>query len=330
MAILVPGGAGYIGSHTVRALVESGHDVAVLDNLSTGHAWAVPPGARFYRGDIRDGAFVDSVFAGERIDCVIHFAASSVVPESVADPLKYYDNNLCGTLVLLRSMVAHGVRNLVFSSTAAVYGEPETIPIPEDAPTRPSNPYGETKLAIERMIGWAARAGDLRFVSLRYFNACGAHPDGTLGEEHAPETHLIPLVLQVAAGERERVCVFGDGYPTRDGTCVRDYVHVCDLAGAHIAAAGYLAGGGGSDVFNLGNGVGFTVNEVLAAARAVTGHAIPAEVCPNRPGDPAALVASNGKAGRVLGFSPEFVSLPSIIATAWKWVQSRSEKADVR
>ncbi len=325
MTILVPGGAGYIGSHTVREIVDRGGDAAVVDNLVTGHRRAAHPKARFYQGDIRDRAFLDSVFAKEDVSAVIHFAASSVVPESMRDPLKYYDNNLHGTLVLLQAMLAHGVRDIVFSSTAATYGEPESVPIQESSPANPTNAYGETKLAMEKMIGWAARAADLRFVSLRYFNACGAHPDGSIGEDHRPESHLIPLILQAALGQREKVSVFGDKYPTRDGTCVRDYIHVCDLADAHIAAVKHLADGGAPEIINLGNGAGFTVGEVLAAAREVTGRPIPAEVAPNRPGDPAQLVASNEKARRILGFVPKRPGIADIIADAWKWHSARPE-----
>lgn len=319
MSILVLGGAGYIGSHTVYELVERGRDVVVVDNLSTGHAEAVHPGARFYRGDVRDRGFMDGVFASEGIDAVIHFAACSQVGESMVDPLKYYDNNLYGAMVLLESMLAAGVGRIVFSSTAACYGEPRRIPICEEDPAEPSNTYGETKLAMERMFGWVALAKGLRYVSLRYFNACGARPGGVIGEDHDPESHLLPLVLQVAAGRRERMQVFGDDYPTRDGTCVRDYVHVDDLADAHISAVDYLSGGGESEVFNLGNGVGFTVMEVIEAARRVTGCVIPVVVGPRRAGDPAQLVASNGKARVGLGFSPRYTGIEDIIATAWEW-----------
>ncbi len=317
--ILVAGGAGYIGSHTVDALAESGHYVAVLDNLETGHRKAVHPATRFYRGDLRDGAFVDSVLEKERVDIVIHFAANSLVGESMANPLKYYDNNLNGTRVLLNSMVAHGVKKIVFSSTAATYGEPVRIPIQEDDPTVPTNAYGETKLAMERMFYWAERAYGLRYVSLRYFNACGAHESGCIGEAHAPETHLIPLILKTALGQRERIDIFGDDYPTKDGTCVRDYIHVSDLAQAHILAMEYLLGGGGSDIFNLGNGVGFTVKEVIEAAERVVGNPIPQSVGPRRAGDPAQLVASSEKARSLLGWKPRIPGIEEIVASAWKW-----------
>lgn len=319
MSILVLGGAGYIGSHTVYELIDAGKDVVVADNLETGHIEAVHPKARFYQGDIRDRAFCDRVFESEKIDGVIHFAANSLVGESMVNPLKYYDNNLCGTKVLLESMVAHGIDKIVFSSTAATYGEPERVPILETDRTEPTNTYGETKLSMEKMFKWTGRAHGLRYVSLRYFNACGAHVSGQIGEAHNPESHLIPLILQVPNGKREFISVFGDDYPTKDGTCVRDYIHVTDLAQAHIRAMDYLMAGGESSIFNLGNGVGFTVNEVIETARKVTGHPIPAQVSPRRAGDPAQLIASSEKARTILGWKPEHDSLEEIIATAWNW-----------
>lgn len=324
MAVLVLGGAGYIGSHTAYELIDSGADVVIADNLETGHREAVHPQARFYQGDIRDRAFLDSLFQRESIDCVIHFAANSLVGESMTKPLKYYDNNLCGTKVLLESMVAHGIDKIVFSSTAATYGEPENIPILETDPTHPTNTYGETKLSMERMFHWVGQAHglryvSLRYVSLRYFNACGAHKSGQIGEAHNPETHLIPLILQVPLGKRQSVGIFGTDYETRDGTCVRDYIHVTDLAQAHILAMEYLQNGGESSIFNLGNGVGFTVKEVIDTAREVTGHPIPAVESPRRAGDPAQLVASSEKARTVLGWKPQYNDLETIIASAWKW-----------
>lgn len=322
MAILVLGGAGYIGSHAVYELIEAGRDVVVADNLATGFRAAVHPKARFYQVDIRDRRQMDALFEQEQIEGVIHFAACSQVGESMTQPLKYYDNNLCGTAVLLQSMVAHGVDLIVFSSTAATYGEPEHIPIREDDRTSPTNCYGETKLAMENMMKWTGRAHGLRYAALRYFNACGAHASGAIGEAHDPETHLIPLILQVANGQREKIAVFGDDYPTRDGTCVRDYIHVCDLAKAHVLALDYLMRGGVSGVFNLGNGIGFTVKEVIDAARSVTGHEIPAEICPRRAGDPAQLVASSEKAKTVLGWEPQYADLEAIIASAWNWHKS--------
>lgn len=319
MAILVLGGAGYIGSHTVYELIDAGKEVVIADNLETGHIEAVHPKAKFYQGDIRDRAFVDSVFDNEQIDGVIHFAANSLVGESMTNPLKYYDNNLCGTKVLLESMVAHGIDKIVFSSTAATYGEPERVPILETDRTEPTNCYGETKLSMEKMFKWTGLAHGLRFVSLRYFNACGAHVSGKIGEAHNPESHLIPLILQVPNGKREFISIFGDDYDTKDGTCIRDYIHVTDLAQAHILAMDYLMKGGESNIFNLGNGVGFTVKEVIDTAREVTGHPIPAKTTPRRAGDPAQLIASSEKARTVLGWHPEHADLREIIETAWNW-----------
>lgn len=319
MKVLVLGGAGYIGSHTVKALCEENIDVVVADNLVTGHIEAVDSRAKFYKGDIRDINFLDDLFSKEKIDAVIHFAAYSLVGESVTDPLKYYDNNLCGTKVLLESMVKNNVDKIVFSSTAATYGEPENIPILESDRTEPTNPYGETKLSMEKMFKWTANAHGLRFVSLRYFNACGADESGKIGEAHNPETHLIPIILQVSNGQREFVSIFGNDYPTKDGTCIRDYIHVTDLAQAHILAVKYLMNGGNSDIFNLGNGVGFSVREVIETARKVTGHPIPVKDVERRAGDPAQLIASSEKAKKVLGWKPEHDSLEEIIASAWNW-----------
>ena len=316
MTILVLGGAGYIGSHTVYELIDNGEDVVIIDNLLTGHEEAVHPKARFYKGDIRDKEFLDSVFKKEKIDAVIHFAASSLVGESMEKPLKYYDNNLCGTKI---SMVEHGIDKIVFSSTAAVYGEPERIPILETDKTEPTNTYGETKLSMEKMFKWIGKAHGLRYVSLRYFNACGAHVSGKIGEDHNPESHLIPLILQVPNGKREFISIFGEDYQTKDGTCIRDYIHVTDLAQAHILAVKYLQNGGESDIFNLGNGIGFSVKEVIETARKVTQNAIPAKVTPRRAGDPAKLIASSDKAKKVLGWKPQHAELDEIISTAWNW-----------
>lgn len=322
MAILVLGGAGYIGSHVVYSLIDAGKEVVIADNLETGHIEAVHPKAKFYQGDIRNREFVDSVFDKESIDGVIHFAANSLVGESMSNPLKYYDNNIGGTRVLLESMVAHGIDKIVFSSTAATYGEPKSIPILETDPTEPTNCYGETKLSMEKMFKWTSIAHNMRYVSLRYFNACGAHSSGQIGEAHSPETHLIPLILQVPNGQREFISIYGDDYDTRDGTCIRDYIHVTDLAQAHILALEYLMNGGESNVFNLGNGVGFSVKEVIEVARAVTGHPIPAKVMPRRAGDPAQLIASSDKARKVLGWNPQYGDLHEIISSAWKWHES--------
>ena len=322
MAILVLGGAGYIGSHTVYALCEAGREVVVVDNLETGHVEAVHPDARFYQGDISDKAFIADVFKKENISAVIHFAAYSLVGESVEKPLKYYENNLCKTRDFLEVMVENGVDKIVFSSTAATYGEPERVPIMENDRTEPTNPYGETKLAMEKMFKWTANAHGIRYVSLRYFNACGAHVSGQIGEAHNPESHLIPLILQVPNGQREFISIFGNDYPTPDGTCIRDYIHVTDLAMAHILAVDYLEKGGASDIFNLGNGVGFSVKEVVETARKVTGHPIPAKEVARRAGDPAQLIASSEKAKTVLGWNPKQDSLEEIISTAWKWHQA--------
>ncbi len=319
MAILVLGGAGYIGSHTVYELIVAGRDVVVADNLVTGFRKAVHPKARFYELDIRDRKALDALFERENIEGVIHFAASSQVGESMKDPLKYYDNNLWGTNCLLESMVAHNVKKIVFSSTAATYGLPEKTPILETDRTQPINPYGETKLAMEKMMRWTDLACGLKYVALRYFNACGAHPDGVIGEAHDPETHLIPIILQVPNGQREFIGIFGGDYNTKDGTCVRDYIHVTDLAQAHILALDYLLAGGESNTFNLGNGVGFTNKEVVETARRVTGHPIPEKLLDRRPGDPDILVASSEKAKSVLGWSPKYADLETIISTAWNW-----------
>lgn len=319
MSILVLGGAGYIGSHTVYELIDAGEDVVIVDNLSTGFRKAIHPKARFYEGDIKDRAFLDSVFEKENIDGVIHFAASSQVGESMVNPLKYYDNNMYGTQVLLGAMVEHGITKIVFSSTAATYGEPENVPILESDRTVPTNCYGETKLSMEKMIRWTSNAHKLRFVSLRYFNACGAHPNGLIGEAHNPETHLIPLILQVPNGKREFISIFGNDYNTKDGTCIRDYIHVNDLAQAHILALKYLDAGNESNIFNLGNGVGFTVKEVIDSARKVTNHPIPAKEVERRAGDPTTLIASSDKAKSVLGWNPKYDDLEYIISTAWNW-----------
>lgn len=323
MKVLVLGGAGYIGSHTVYELIENGAEVVIIDNLETGFAEAVHPEAVFYQGDLRDRSFLDTVLAKEKdIDAVIHFAANSQVGESMTNPLKYYDNNLCGTKTLLEALVAHGIDKIVFSSTAATYGEPECIPIQEGDKTEPTNAYGETKLSMEKMFKWVEKAHGMRYVSLRYFNACGAHKSGEIGEAHNPETHLIPLILQVPLGKREHIAVFGTDYPTKDGTCIRDYIHVTDLAEAHILAVKYLMAGNKSDIFNLGNGVGFTVREVIDMAEKVTGESIKVVETDRRAGDPAVLIASSEKAKTILGWNPKHDSLREIIKSAWKWHKS--------
>ena len=320
MKILVAGGAGYIGSHTVYELIDNGADVVIIDSLETGHIEAVHPKARFYQGDIRDRAFLDDVLTKEKnIDGGIHFAANSLVGESMTNPLKYYDNNVYGTKVLLEKLIEYGINHVVFSSTAATYGEPKSIPIVETDPTQPTNAYGETKLAMEKMFKWCDVAYGLKYVALRYFNACGAHISGKIGEAHNPESHLIPLILQVPNGKRESIKVFGTDYPTKDGTCVRDYIHVTDLAAAHILAVKYLIDGNESNTFNLGNGVGFTVNEVIEKAKQVTKLPIKVEQDARRAGDPAVLIASSEKAKEVLGWKPKYDSLETIIETAWNW-----------
>ena len=320
MKVLVLGGAGYIGSHTVYELINKKHEVVIIDNLETGYKQAVHKDATFYEGDLRDKKFLNEVFKKEKdIDGIIHFAANSLVGESMEKPLKYYDNNLLGTKVLLEAMVENNIDKIVFSSTAATYGEPENIPILESDKTEPTNTYGETKLAMEKMFKWVSKAHNLNYVSLRYFNACGAYMDGSIGEAHNPETHLIPIILQAANGIREQINIFGDDYDTKDGTCIRDYIHVSDLADAHILAMEYLIKGGESTIFNLGNGVGFTVKEVIETARKVTGKDIKAVISERRAGDPATLVASSKKAKDVLGWKPTRDSLEEIIKSAWKW-----------
>ncbi|WP_100489175.1 UDP-glucose 4-epimerase GalE [Sporolactobacillus pectinivorans] len=319
MSILVVGGAGYIGSHTVDRLIEKGYSVVVVDNLVTGHRTAVHPQATFYKGDIRDKKFLAGVFDKESIDTVIHFAAFSLVGESMEKPLKYFDNNIGGMITLLEVMKQFGVKRIVFSSTAATYGTPKKVPIQESDPQVPINPYGESKLVMEKMIHWADLAYGIHFVALRYFNVAGAKADGSIGEDHHPETHLIPVVLQVAVGKRPKLIMFGDDYNTPDGTNVRDYVHVVDLADAHILAAGYLKNGGQSDCFNLGSATGFSNNQILEAAREVTGREIRAEIGPRRPGDPDTLIAASDKAREILHWKPQYDNIHEIIRTAWTW-----------
>jgi len=318
MRVLVTGGAGYIGSVVVEALVRGGHRVVVYDDLSKGHAAAVDPGATLVRGDLRDRDTLRATLGAGRIEAVVHMAADSLVGESVQRPDKYYDNNVAAGLSLLAAMVECGVKRLVFSSTAAVYGEPAKQPIEESDPAVPTNPYGETKLAFERALPWYERAFGLRFASLRYFNAAGA--SDRCGEVHDPETHLIPLILQAAAGLRPELTVFGDDYPTPDGTCIRDYIHVVDLAQAHVLALGAVAER--SCIYNLGcGGAGYSVRQVIEAARRVTGLAIPLRIGPRRAGDPAVLVASAAKIQSELGWQPRLGALDVIVASAWRWMQ---------
>jgi len=324
--ILVVGGAGYIGSHMVIDLLQAGYEVVVLDNLSRGHRDLLENGV-FIEGDLGDTKLLDSIFSQHQIAAVMHFAAYSLVGESVSKPLDYYRNNVAKTVELLAAMGRHRVRYFIFSSTAAVYGEPRSMePLCEDSPCLPTNPYGATKLAVERMLVDNAATGDFRHVSLRYFNAAGADPAGRVGERHHPETHLIPLVLQVATGERQAIQIYGTDYPTQDGTCIRDYVHVCDLTQAHLLALEYLLRGGSSAVYNLGNNKGYSVREVVETARRITRHPIPAVEADRRPGDPAFLVADSGRIRRELGWQPRHERLDAIIETAWAWHQKEASR----
>ena len=319
MRILVTGGAGYIGSVVTEQLISDGHQVVVYDNLSKGHGQAVVNGAEFVAGDLFEAGKLNAVLRDNRIEAVIHMAASSLVGESVVEPAKYYNNNLVAGLVLLDAMNSCGVKKIVFSSTAAVYGEPEAQPIFESAPTAPTNPYGETKLAFERAMHWYEGAYGIRYASLRYFNAAGATEK--CGEDHDPESHLIPITLQAAAGKRTHVEIYGEDYPTPDGTCIRDYIHVVDLARAHILALDVLTER--SAIYNLGcGGDGYSVREVIETARRVTGKDIPVRVGPRRPGDPAVLIAGSDKIKDELGWQPQFQDLKLIIESAWNWMQT--------
>lgn len=319
MSVLVLGGAGYIGSHAVYQLIDQKSDVVVIDNLQTGHEKAVHPDATFYQGDIRDIQFMREVFDNESIDAVVHFAASSLVGESMDIPLEYFDNNVYGTQVLLQVMAEFDVKKIVFSSTAATYGEPEAVPITETMKTDPTSAYGETKLTMEKMMKWSEHAHGTRYVSLRYFNVAGARESGEIGEDHRPETHLIPIVLEAALEKRPHITIFGDNYDTEDGTCVRDYVHVEDLINAHLLALDYLNNDGKSNIFNLGSSQGFSVKEIIDTARSVTGKEIPAKLGERRAGDPSILVASSDKASTILGWKPTRTSIENIIKDAWNW-----------
>ncbi|GGE25470.1 UDP-glucose 4-epimerase GalE [Streptococcus himalayensis] len=332
MTVLVLGGAGYIGSHMVDRLIATGkEEVVVVDNLVTGHKKALHPDAVFYQGDLADKSFMRQVFEQhQEIDAVIHFAAYIQVAESMADPLKYFQNNTAGLVNLLEVMREYGVKHIVFSSTAATYGIPKEIPIVETTPQKPINPYGESKLMMETIMRWADEAYGMTFVALRYFNVAGAKPDGSIGEDHGPETHLLPIVLQVAQGKRDKIMIFGDDYQTPDGTNVRDYVHPFDLADAHLLAVEYLRAGNPSEAFNLGSSTGFSNLEIVEAARKVTGHPIPLEIADRRPGDPDTLIASSEKARQVLGWTPKFDDIERIIETAWKWHASHPNGYDDR
>lgn len=318
MAILVCGGAGYIGSHMVAELLENGEDVVVLDNLEKGHTEALL-GGKLYVGDLRDRSILDKVFTENKIDAVIDFAAYSLVGESMTEPLKYFNNNVGGTITLLEAMKDYNVKYIVFSSTAATYGEPDAVPISENSKTVPTNAYGESKLLVEKILRWCDHAYGIKYTTLRYFNAAGAHISGKIGEDHSPESHLIPIILDVALGNRDKIMMYGDDYDTKDGTCIRDYIHVSDLASAHSLALKRLRNGGESRIYNLGNGTGFSVKEVVEIARKVTGHPIPAEVAPRRAGDPAILIASSNKAIEELGWKPKYNTIDTVIETAWNW-----------
>lgn len=322
MAILVCGGAGYIGSHMVYELISNGEDVVVIDNLQTGHRASVHEKAKFYEGDIRNTADLDKVFTENDIEAVIHFAANSLVGESMQVPLKYFNNNTCGMETLLEAMVKYDVKKIVFSSTAATYGEPKRVPILETDETNPTNPYGESKRMMEKMMKWVDMANGIKYVSLRYFNVAGAIEDGHIGEAHTTETHLIPIILQVPLGKRDHITVFGTDYPTPDGTCIRDYVHVMDLADAHMKALNYLRAGNDSSIFNLGTGEGFSVKEMIDAAEKATGQKIKVEYGQRRAGDPARLIASSEKAQKILNWHPKYTSMEDIIKTAWTWHQA--------
>ena len=323
--ILVTGGAGYIGSHTVLALKQAGYSVLILDNLVYGHRDLVEQVLKveLIEGDTGDRDLLDKLFKSRNIAAVMHFSAYAYVGESVSDPAKYYRNNVIGTITLLEAMLAASVKKFVFSSTCATYGVPEIVPIPEDHPQNPINPYGATKLMVERILSDFSEAYDFKSVRFRYFNAAGADPQGNLGEDHNPETHLIPLVLQTALGKRESISIFGTDYPTDDGTCVRDYIHVSDLADAHVLGLEYLLKGGDSTFFNLGNSNGFSVKEIIEAARLITGKDIKAVECDRRPGDPPALIGSAEKARKILGWQPQYTSIKDIMTHAWEWHQKR-------
>ncbi|MFR8043653.1 MAG: UDP-glucose 4-epimerase GalE [Clostridium butyricum] len=319
MSYIVLGGAGYIGSHAVNKLIENNYDVIVVDNLQSGHEEAINSKAKFYKGDIRDKNFLSNVFKKENIDGVFHFAANSIVGESMKEPLMYFNNNVYGMQILLEVMNEHNVNKIVFSSTAATYGEPKQVPITEDMETCPTNTYGETKLVMEKMMKWCDKAYGMKYVALRYFNVAGAEDDGSIGEDHNPETHLIPIVLQAALGKRDHITIFGDDYDTEDGTCVRDYVHVVDLVEAHILAMKYLTHGGESNTFNLGSSQGFSVKEIVETARKVTDKNIKAIIGERRAGDPSKLIASSDKARKILGWNPIRTNIENIIKDAWLW-----------
>lgn len=327
MKILVTGGAGYIGSHAVAQLLGQGYEVVVVDNLSAGHRWAIDERAPFIKGDIRNHRLMDEIFEGEKIDAVMQFAADIVVAESETDPLKYYDNNVYGTVALLQSMLKHNVKNIIFSSTAAVYGNTEAVTVTEDIPVNPISPYGRTKAIVEQILEDCHKAYGLNYCVFRYFNVSGAHEKYPIGQAVKHNTALIPIILEVAAGEREAVQVFGNDYPTKDGTGVRDFIHVVDLVDAHILGLDKLFRNE-SAIYNLGNGQGFTVMEMIEAARKVTGHPVPAVITDRRPGDIAISIASSEKTKKELSWQPKYPEVEKIIETAWHFKQSRHEKED--
>ena len=322
MKIFITGGAGYIGSHVVKALGEAGHELLIYDNLSTGHEWAVLHG-RLVRGDLADTILLNGILSAFRPDAVVHFAASIQVEESVREPLKYYRNNVVNSIHLLETMTRHGIRNFIYSSTAAVYGIPEKIPLDETAPLNPINPYGASKVMVERILKEMSQAHDFRYIALRYFNVAGADPEGRIGQAYAEATHLITRALKTAKGEFPRLLIYGADYPTPDGTCIRDYIHVNDLAGAHVRALEHLMAGNASDVMNCGYGHGFTVREVVAAAKRVTGIDFPVLETDRRPGDPPALIADSTRIRALTGWSPRHDDLEFIIRTAWDWEKNR-------
>ncbi|MBI9009837.1 MAG: UDP-glucose 4-epimerase GalE [Tenericutes bacterium] len=321
MNLLVLGGAGYIGSHFVKLSLELGHNVIIVDNLLTGHKQSIPEKATFYEGDIRDRVFLNKVFEENKVDACIHFAASSLVGESMTKPMKYFDNNVYGTIILLEMMEKHNVKKIVFSSSAATYGAHEVMPITEEYETNPTSPYGESKLIMEKMMKWADVAYGMKYVSLRYFNVAGASTDSTIGEDHNPETHLIPIVLQVPLEKREFITIFGNDYKTFDGTCIRDYIHVEDLVDAHIKALEYLNQGNDSNIFNLGSETGFSNLQIVETARKVTNHPLPMKLGDRRPGDPDKLVATYQKAKKLLGWSPT-KNIEDVIGSAWGFHQA--------
>lgn len=328
MSVLIIGGSGYIGSHIVKQLEEQKRDFVVLDNLSTGHRLSISEDVNFYEGDIRDSAVLREIFEKEAIDVIVHLAAFSIVSESVSDPLKYFDNNTFGMINLLKEMKNYNIKKIVFSSTAATYGVPDKIPIFEDDNQAPINPYGESKLMMEKIVRWADTSYGIKFIILRYFNVAGAYIDGSIGEDHKNETHLIPNILKTALGKNKELKVYGDSYNTKDGTNIRDYIHVLDLSDAHILAIEYLRNDNDSNAFNLGSSTGFSVLEMISKAKKVTGEDIPYQIVDNRPGDPDSLVSSSDKARTILNWTPKYDNLETIIQTAWLWTKNHPDGYD--